>query len=243
MDPEYGGAYENLFNHHWWWRAREDFISTTLSRFKPQGGWDGILDVGCGNGLSFGWLSGFGRPVYGVEVDRRLVRDDNPQRDRIHVGRFDASYQPPMSFSLVTMLDVVEHMENPSEALLRARAVSRPGGHLLITVPAFQTLWTSHDEINHHYTRYTKRTLASLLDSIGLRVLHDQYFFHWVAPAKLVTRVKERVFGTSSPSIPKVPTGWLNKTLLTISRAEQLLPSWTKPPFGSSLLLMGRFPE
>jgi len=243
VDPDYGIAYENLYRLHWWWRAREEVITRTLARFRPPNGWDGILDVGCGDGLSFDWLGRFGKVIHGVEIDPRLVRQEGPLRDRIHLGPFDDTYEPPMAFSLITMLDVVEHMEDPAGALRRAGSVARPGGDLLITVPAFRALWTAHDELNHHYVRYTKQSLRTLVESVGVRVLHDEYFFHWVAPAKLITRFKEQLVGPSASVIPTVPAGWINHSLIALSRAERLLPDWLRPPFGSSLLMMGRFPE
>jgi 2-polyprenyl-3-methyl-5-hydroxy-6-metoxy-1,4-benzoquinol methylase len=241
VDPDYGIAYEDLYRRHWWWRARERLIALVLERFAPDSGWEGILDIGCGNGLTFDCLEQFGTCVHGIEADRRLVSEDGPHRHQIHVGPFDATYEPPVVFSLVTMFDVLEHIEDPLSALERVRSLASPNANLFVTVPAFSSLWTSHDDLNHHHVRYTRGTLKKLMHAAAVKVLHMEYFFHWVAPAKLVVRLKERVAGVSSASVPTVPPMMINRLLYGLSRSEQMLPSSMKPPFGSSLLLMGQF--
>lgn len=241
MDPDYGAAYEDLYRRHWWWRARERLLERTLSRFAPVTGWESILDVGCGNGLAFDFLRRFGKEVRGIELDAELVSGDGPDRDLIHVGPLDETYEPPFSFSLITMLDVLEHIENPLPVLERARSVACAEASLLVTVPAFRGLWTSHDEMNRHYTRYTRSTLKEIVGSSGVNVLHLEYFFHWLAPAKLAVQAKERLTGPARATVPTVPPGPVNRLLYGVSRCEQMIPSAVKPPFGSSLILMGQF--
>lgn len=241
MDSEYGAVYEDLYHRHWWWQSREKLIANVLKRFRPGNGWDGILDVGCGNGLSFELLSRFGRSVFGIEIDRRLVDDDGPHRKQIHVGPLDDTYEAPCSFSLITLLDVLEHIEDPVSVLRRVKQVATTHANVLITVPAFEGLWTSHDTMNEHYKRYTKQSLAHLARDADLEILHTEYFFHWVAPVKLVLRLKERLAGPSRSPVPQLPGSVVNRALYTISRMEQMAPPVLRPPFGSSLLLMGKF--
>src|SRR5258708_8564199 len=72
MDPEYARRYRDLYERHWWWRAREHLILATLRRYLPPGGWRTILDVGCGDGVLFDRLAAFG-DVEGVEADPPTV--------------------------------------------------------------------------------------------------------------------------------------------------------------------------
>lgn len=65
-------------------------------------------------------------------------------------------------YSLILMLDVLEHLEDPVGALQHAVDLLTPEGTLLITVPAFMALWTNHDVLNHHLTRYTKRSFSNV---------------------------------------------------------------------------------
>ena len=82
MDPEYGALYRELYERHWWWRAREAVILDELSRLRPAGDWGRILDVGCGDGLFFPRLSELGE-VVGVEPEAALL-SDRPREGEIH---------------------------------------------------------------------------------------------------------------------------------------------------------------
>ena len=108
MDPKYGERYRDLFEKHWWWRARTRLIIDVLRRLQPARGWKSILDVGCGDGLFFPQLSQFGE-VEGVEPFAELVSPNNPYRSRIQICPFDENFRPGKRYSLILMLDVLEH--------------------------------------------------------------------------------------------------------------------------------------
>ena len=240
MDSGYGARYRDLFQRHWWWRARERVILDALRAHQPPEGWRNVLDVGCGDGLFFDELSrlpGVQR-VEGVEPAAALVSPDGPHRAHIHVAPFDASFDLGRRYSLVVMLDVLEHLPDPAAALRHALSLLEPAGVFLATVPAFMSLWTRHDDLNHHYTRYDKQSFARLAADAGLRVDEARYFFHWTAAAKLATRVKEALV-PGEPATPAVPPGPVNRALYTVSRLEERLLGAVPVPFGSSLLAVG----
>ncbi len=160
MRSDYGEAYREIYERHWWWRAREAIILDVTGRRLVVRGSQQILDVGCGDGLFFDQLLKFGE-VQGVESTAELVDPNGQHRSRIHVGPFDESFEPGERFSLILMLDVLEHMEDPVAALRKAWSLLVPGGTLLITVPAFMLLWTQHDVLNHHLVRYTKSSIRT----------------------------------------------------------------------------------
>ena len=110
---------------------------------------------------------------------------------------------------------------------------------MVITVPAFMELWTNHDDLNHHLVRYTKNSLKKIIDQAGLRVDIEKYFFQWLFPLKLITRLVEKVKG-SRPSVPQIPAPWVNESLLLLSRIEQMVTRKFPIPFGSSLMMAGR---
>ena len=112
MEREYGRAYEQLYRRHWWWRAREEFLVSLLKK-TPLPAPTAILDVGCGGGWFFDRLRRLGGQVEGVEPERALVSDDVLLRHKIHVGPFDRSFQPGKRYSLILMLDVLEHWTMP----------------------------------------------------------------------------------------------------------------------------------
>jgi 2-polyprenyl-3-methyl-5-hydroxy-6-metoxy-1,4-benzoquinol methylase len=238
MDPLYGELYADLYRRHWWWRARERVVLAELTRLLPPGGWRRALDVGCGDGLLFPALRSLVSAVEGVEPDRTLVTSASREDGIIHVRPFDATFTPDTTFDLILFLDVLEHLEDPEGAVDHAAALLDPGGVVLVTVPAFRHLWTSHDDLNHHQTRYTRAEMTKLLSS-HLTIVEARYFFRWVHLAKLVQRGVEKIRQprTALPSLPPPP---LNNLLYAASRIDEAALSWLPLPLGSSLLVVAR---
>jgi 2-polyprenyl-3-methyl-5-hydroxy-6-metoxy-1,4-benzoquinol methylase len=238
VDPEYGARYRALYERHWWWRARERVVIDTLRR---QGTVRSILDVGCGDALLFDAalaLPGV-EHVEGIETDVALLDPVGQHRARIHSGPLDATFIPGRRFSAILFLDVLEHLGDPATALIRATELLEPNGFVLVTVPAFMALWTRHDVLNHHVTRYRTATLGALARASGLRVDEARYLFQWTAAAKLATRVWE-AFRTGAPAPPRVPPGPINSALYLATRMEERILRFVHPPFGSSLLAVLR---
>ena len=192
-----------------------------------------ILDVGCGDGLFFPALGQFGN-VTGVESDPAIVDPVGEFSEKIHVGQFDDSFEPHKQFQWITMLDVIEHIPDVTSALQLAGDLLTDDGKVLITVPAFNLLWTKHDDFNHHQTRYTKRLLKQQTAKAGLKIVKMHYFYHWTFPAKLLVRLKEAIIN-APPASAQVPTPWVNKTCQTMCQIEQRLITPLCLPFGSSL--------
>ena len=234
MIPEYAAVYRDLYERHWWFRAREPMLLREIEGHRPASGWGNVLDVGCGDGLFFDRLGAFGA-VWGVEADESLVPAGSRHRARIHLGPFDPTFEPGRRFGLVLMLDVLEHLPDPVAALRKAADLLEPNGRVLITVPAFRVLWTNHDDLNRHFVRYRRRHLTAVVKEAGLVVLSDRYFFQWLFPVKLGLRLLERLGGRHSAPA-RVPPAWLNRVLLGLTRVEQQTIGRLRLPFGSSLM-------
>lgn len=239
MDTQYAVAYRALYERHWWWRSREALLTREIARLSGGRPFGRILDVGCGDGLFLPVLQRFGEP-FGVEPLAEVLSPDGPWRDRIHAGPL-ASYQPPATFDLVLALDVIEHLRDPGSFMKQIRRVMTPGGWFVATVPAFRSLWTTHDELNEHVTRFTRDELTALMRAHGFVVVHSRYFMVALAIAKWLARGLER-FRRPEPRIPRVPAAALNAGLRLVCRAEQALIGRSAPWFGSSLLLVARSP-
>jgi SAM-dependent methyltransferase len=236
MRSEYAEGYAELYRRHWWWRAREEYLVGILRRYLTSRSSYRILDVGCGAGLFFDRLSEFGT-VCGVETDATMKTGRPEIDDRIHWGTLE-SFHADSTFDAVLMLDVLEHLADPLPPLRRALGLVANRGVLVVTVPAFRSLWTSHDDLNEHFERYTKRTFGELLRTAGWKVEMLQYFFHWTFPAKLAVRLVEAVRPArdGAPELPRIPPEPLNQTLFLLSRLEQRLLAPLGLPLGSSLL-------
>lgn len=240
MEKEYGAQYSDLYHRHWWWRARERYLTAVIEREATPAGFGAILDIGCGDGLYFPVLQRFGEP-YGIEPETALLSRDGPYRDRIFAGPLDDRYQPPRKFGLALALDVLEHIEDPQPIVERVRELLVPGGLFVVTVPAFMPLWTAHDVLNHHFTRYTRDRLEQIVRAAEFTSISSRYFMVWLAGAKWgVARAEKIVPRAARP--PQVPPAPLNFLLETLCAVEQGIVGARRPPFGSSLLLTARSP-
>lgn len=233
MDSNYAANYRRLHEQHWWWRSREEIVLALLRDLNPGCVNQRILDVGCGDGLMFDKLAEFGA-VEGVEIDGSIVSPENPWRDAIHIAPFDEAFQPGRTYHTILMLDVLEHLPDPAAALRHALGLLTPRGKLVITVPAFPLLWTNHDELNDHFTRYTRGSFRQLIDGVA-RIRQDRYLFHWLFLAKLLVRAKETLVPTY-PQPPRVPPRWLNGLLYGLTRWEQQGLGRLNLPWGGSYL-------
>jgi len=194
-----------------------------------------ILDVGCGDALFFPRLREFGT-VRGIEIDTSLLSPDGLDRPRIHTRPLgDPCYTAEeWRFDLITALDVVEHIEDDSWAVAEMVKMLRPGGRLLLTVPAFMSLWDRHDEINHHHQRYTLRTLAALIRPPA-RLVSVRYLFHSLFTPKWLIARGNRVASIKSEQ-SAIPPGPINALATAWCDMEERLLGPLHLPWGTSVL-------
>jgi ubiquinone/menaquinone biosynthesis C-methylase UbiE len=126
-----------------------------------------ILDAGCGSGRNMVELARHGS-VTGIDLSDTSVclARDRAAGEVVEGSVLDLPFEEDR-FDLVVSLDVIEHLEDDLGALRELRRVAAPGGSLLVTVPAYQWLWSGHDEINHHHRRYTRCSLQRVAEQAG----------------------------------------------------------------------------
>jgi SAM-dependent methyltransferase len=229
VDPEYAAAYPRLYREHWWWRSRERILIEAIERLVRGMDAPRILDVGCGAGLFFDVLGRFGL-VEGVESDASAVEQSGRWRERIHVGELSAHGDP---MDLVLLLDILEHVPEPRALLATVASRLSPRGRVLITVPAFQCLWTSHDVLNHHVRRYTAGALRGDIEAAGLAQVESRYLFQSLVLPKLITRAVESL-SPRAPCVPSIPPAPVNAAAQAWVRVEHAVFGWL--PFGGSVM-------
>ncbi|MGH8545038.1 MAG: class I SAM-dependent methyltransferase [Gammaproteobacteria bacterium] len=197
-----------------------------------------ILDVGCGDGFFFPYLSHLGQ-IEGVEPEAQLVTDRGRRWGEIHTIPFDERFRPSKRFTLILFLDVLEHLPDPRVALRHATRLLDSNGRVIITLPAFRILWTGHDDINEHRDRYTRASLRRLAFQSGIDMLDQRYLFHWLFPVKLGLRAFETI-GLSKGIRPKIPPPAINESLRLLSVLEHRTLRDFRLPLGSTLLAIGR---
>ena len=145
---------------HWWYRGRRRFLRAELDRLPIAPG-ARLLDAGCGSGRTLDELARYGR-VSGADVSPEAVLAARRRgHDDVHRARVEELPFPDATFDVVTCLDVVEHTPDDRATLAELWRVTRPGGLLLVTVPAYQALWSWHDEVNLHFRRYDSPSLRA----------------------------------------------------------------------------------
>jgi 2-polyprenyl-3-methyl-5-hydroxy-6-metoxy-1,4-benzoquinol methylase len=217
-------VYDRMAEHdqrHWWYRARRDVLARLIeTRIRPLAG-ARILEVGCGTGHNLDMLGRFGR-VDATEIDA-VARTMASTR----LGRQVADAPLPAlpgiaerSYDLIAILDVLEHVEDDRAALSAMAARLRPGGHILITVPAHPWMWSAHDEVNHHKRRYTKASLRAAVQGAGLRLDMLSWFNSLLFPAAAAARLVGRLSGKSDSddSLPPAPVNALFEALFRLER-------------------------
>jgi SAM-dependent methyltransferase len=150
---------------------------------------------------------------------------------------------PDDSFDLAVSLDVLEHLKDDLAALRELRRTVAPGGSLLVTVPAYQWLWSGHDEINHHHRRYTRRSLQRVAQQAGWEQVRTTYFNSLLLPLAILLRVLERLNTRTTESsldlwVPPEPLNWLLERPLALEAA--LITRGGHIPAGLSLLAVFR---
>ena len=113
-------------------------------------------------------------------------------RGEVQIGRLEELPWEDGSFDLITCLDVIEHTPDDRVTLGELRRVSRPGAYLLVTVPAYQGLWSMHDVANHHYRRYSRPRLRAAAVDAGWRVTRMTSFNGLLLAPAAAVRLAER---------------------------------------------------
>jgi SAM-dependent methyltransferase len=181
-----------LDEDHWWFRGRRRIIQAQLTRLGLRGDLD-VLDAGCGSGRWMDDLRGYGR-VAGFDLNESGVAHARARgHEDVRVSRIEDMPWADGSFDLITCLDVLEHTPDDVVSMRELWRVARPGATLLATVPAYQSLWSSHDDHNHHFRRYRRRGLLSAAREGGWEPVTSTYFNSFLLPSAAVVRLGERL--------------------------------------------------
>ena len=202
-----------------------------------------ILDAGCGSGRNMVELARHGS-VTGIELsDTSVALARARGAGEVLAGSILELPFPDSSFDLAVSLDVIEHLEDDLGALRELRRTVAPGGSLLVTVPAYQWLWSGHDEINHHHRRYTRRSLQRVAEQAGWHQARTTYFNSLLLPVAIVLRILDRVNTKTTESsldlwVPPEPLNWALERPLALEAA--LIKRGGRIPAGLSLLAVFR---
>jgi len=231
--------------HHWWYVGRRRVLHSQLKRLDIPAD-ARVLDAGCGSGRTLDELVEYGS-VSGVDLEPSGVASAHARGHAdVHQGRLEEIPFPDDTFDLITCLDVVEHTPDDVRSLRELRRVATAGAHLVLTVPAYQLLWSSHDVANHHHRRYNRRSLARAARAAGWEPVGWTYFNSVLFPPAALVRLGERLRRPDNRrgrSNVELTPRWLDSVLVWPMRFEAWCVAHGLPlPFGMSLMLTLRAP-
>lgn len=236
---EYDKMYQ-LEESNWWYVGRRDLVlkmADQISKDFPEKAMN-ILDAGCGAGLNLKHLQTSGDSV-GLDISKDALGFSRIRGlPSLVCGSADRLPFKSKVFDLVLALDVIEHIEDDNSAIKEFYRVLRPGGSLIVTVPAFMSLWSEHDLAVHHKRRYARPEIRDILQSGGFRIEKASYWnFFLFLPVFAIRHIKR-----FSPSEAKKQTDLvelspiLNDLLLRLLRLERSMIGQFNLPIGISII-------
>jgi SAM-dependent methyltransferase len=224
---------------HFWFRARRELVERLLARHLAVPG-ALVLDVGCGTGSLLPVLQASGYRPVGLDLRPEGIarlRTADPTAEVLE-GDAERLPFPDGSLDAVLALDVLEHVDDRA-ALREASRALRPGGLLLVSVPAFPWLWSFRDEDAGHRRRYRRGELENRLVEAGFAPVDIRYFQALLFPLLATSRLLGRR-GPRARDAEDRPPALVNRALAAVNRFEVLVG--VRWPWGSSLVAVARKP-
>ena len=228
----------NQNKNHWWFEGRKLILRAILKKYfnnKKK-----ILDYGCGVGINLGMLSKFGKVFYydNSRLAINYVRKNYPNKKFfININKL---YKYKKKFDLIVATDVIEHIKNDKKEIIKISDLLKKDGYILITVPAFQSLYSSKDISLKHYRRYNKENLHNLLNKYFHEIKFTYFNFILFLPIAIlilffkITKIK------FINRVEKKPNFFINKLAFYLFAFESFFINKMKFPFGISLLFFGK---
>jgi SAM-dependent methyltransferase len=240
MQTDEFAALVDYDEHHWWYRGRRRVLHAALGKLPLPAGAQ-VLDAGCGTGRTMDELHGYGQ-VHGFDLNPLGVEHARGRgHDNVRVARLEEIPYPDDSFDLVTCLDVIEHTPDDRASFRELRRITKPGGWLVVTVPAYQLLWSSHDVANQHYRRYRRSQLRRAGEEAGWQPGESGYFNTFLFLPAAAVRVGERLRRPHKrrgrPHVQLTPRSWDGLLEWPMQIEAGLLRRGVRMPFGLSLLM------
>ena len=231
-------VYEAMAEHderHWWYRARRQVVAELIRRKVPLPKVAKLLEIGCGTGHNLPMLGEFGQ-VEALEVDpiARGMAEKRLGRTVLSSPLPALEGVPDDTYDMVAALDVVEHISDDTAALEGIARVLKPGGKLLMTVPAHQWMWSAHDVVNHHQRRYSKRDFKRLVNESPLKLESIGYLNSLLFPLAMAQRLASKLTGNEDANLAP-PAEPINQVLERVFALERRVIGRIPLPPGLSL--------
>lgn len=230
----------------WLKKARSKLLGQLVARHCRATSGLELLEVGAGAGQNLDTLASFGS-VDAIEINPRGREAIVARRVARDVFAEPVPFELDRRYDVVCALDVIEHLAEAERAVDWMAGLLRPGGLLVLTVPAYQWLYSDHDRALGHHRRYTRSSLLATLPA-GLEVRAAAYFTHLVFPLAVAARLawSLRRIGSREPPAkqPSPRDGWAARMLARVQDVElAMIARGYRPAFGLSAFVVAELPR
>jgi SAM-dependent methyltransferase len=240
-------VYEEMFrieDTHWWYVSKQRIVAALIERYARRGSSNArlnIADLGCGCGAMLNRLKD-AHDVVGVDPSPLAIQFSAKRGIAVKQGSFPNEIPLEAGqYDVVLLLDVIEHLQDDYAGVKTAAKLLRGGGVMIITVPAYQWLWSDWDELHHHFRRYNRGMLREVLNAnrLGIEVLSyaNTSLFPLAAAARVVHKVRRKKIESADMKIPPAP---INSAFGAIYSFERHLLGRIPSPFGLSVVAVAR---
>lgn len=241
MDEKFYSSYFEIESKHWWFKVRRNLIFYLLQKYlKKTRSEIKLLDYGCGSGYLVGELQKAGYNAAGADFSHEAIKYGTERgiknlsiQENLYLQYNDSS------FDCILLLDVLEHIKDEKTIIKEIYRISKKGGIIIATVPAYMFLWGIQDEVSHHFRRYTLADFARLFSEDEFKILKKTYFNTFLFPPITLIRLFSKLFGLKKrQSDFSINNAFFNGIFYFIFNLEREITKLINFPFGVSILLV-----
>lgn len=228
-------------NEYFWFIARNSIVYSAFKKHCKVGKGENVIDIGCGTG---GFASMLNEEYDVTATDTEPLALEYAKKrglEDLHLGTLD-DFSSEKVFKAGFMLDVIEHIEDDNRVVSQVYDLLPSGAWFVASVPAYQWMWSTHDEIHQHYRRYTMGSFVKLLKRNGFEIVHKSYLNTFLFPLALAKRVIDRFTKGKEETPHDEVSPILNSLFTKVFSSEKGLVNSIGLPFGLSILVIARKP-
>ena len=230
-----------LEDSYWWFIARNRIVYELILDKTGLKSGDKILDIGCGTGGFTKLLAGK-FDVAGLDMSETALNYCRKRGlEKLYSGYIEDFPADEFQPKAAVMLDVIEHIEDDKKVVKQVFDLLPKGGYLISTVPAYQWLWSRHDEVHMHFRRYKKKNFTGMLKSAGFSIDYTSHFNTFLFTPAVLKRFTEKITGSKADESPvdEVSPG-LNRVFTKIFMSERNILKGISLPFGLSIVCIAK---
>ena len=219
---------------HWWFQARKQIIDQIISNIKLKKK-NNILDFGSGSGVNLNMLEKYG--LVDIHEKNKFARIAIKNKNKKIKNLYSSLKIRKNFYDLILIADVIEHVRRPKNLLRNLKKFLKKDGRILITVPAYQFLFSKKDKALGHYRRYNKKLLENELTEFQIENI--SYFNTFLCiPIIIMTLLNKFLKRDYIKEVETTPNFFINKLCFIIFAAEKYFIKYLNFSFGISIYIL-----